>query len=82
MARGAAVVEQDARPIGRYRLPPPRPDGIVRRRGTAQVRIIHLGDEPAVVRAWPVSGAVRRIFQLTGMLERLEVVDDYAVVPA
>jgi anti-sigma B factor antagonist len=26
--------------------------------------------------------AVRRIFQLTGMLERLEVVDDYAVVPA
>jgi anti-sigma B factor antagonist len=26
--------------------------------------------------------AVRRIFQLTGMLERLEVIDDYAVVPA
>jgi anti-anti-sigma regulatory factor len=26
--------------------------------------------------------SVRRIFQLTGMLERLEVVDDYAVVPA
>jgi len=26
--------------------------------------------------------AVRRIFQLTGMLERLDVVDDYAVVPA
>jgi len=56
---GAAVVEQDVRPIGRYRLPPPRPDGIMRRRGTALVRVIHLGDEPAVVRAWPLSGAVR-----------------------
>jgi anti-sigma B factor antagonist len=31
--------------------------------------------------ACPTS-AVRRIFQLTGMLDRLEVVDDYAVVPA
>ena len=28
------------------------------------------------------TGGVRRIFQLTGMLERLEVIDDYAVVPA
>ena len=55
----AAVVEQDARPPGRYRLPPPRPDGIMRRRGAALVRVIHLGDEPAVVRAWPTSGAVR-----------------------
>jgi 3-methyladenine DNA glycosylase/8-oxoguanine DNA glycosylase len=54
-----AVIEQDVRPVGRYRLPPPRPDGIMRRRGTALVRVIHLGDEPAVVRAWPVSGAVR-----------------------
>jgi anti-anti-sigma factor len=26
--------------------------------------------------------AVKRIFQLTGMLDRLEVVEDYAVVPA
>ena len=56
---GLVVVEQDARPIGRYRLPPPRPDGITRRRGAALVRVIHLGDEPAVVRAWPVTGAVR-----------------------
>ena len=31
--------------------------------------------------ACPTRG-VRRIFQLTGMLERLEVIDDYAVVPA
>ena len=28
------------------------------------------------------TAAVRRIFQLTGMLERLEVVEDLAVVPA
>ena len=54
-----AVVEQDVRPKGRYRMPPPRPDGITRRRGAAQVRVIHLGDEPAIVRAWPVSGAMR-----------------------
>ena len=53
------VVEQDVRPIGAYRMPPARPDGIMRRRGHALVRVIHLGDEPAVVRAWPVSGAVR-----------------------
>lgn len=59
MTAGAAVIEQDVRPIGPYRLPPPRPDGIVRRRGTALVRVVHLGGEPAVVRAWPVSGAVR-----------------------
>jgi 3-methyladenine DNA glycosylase/8-oxoguanine DNA glycosylase len=58
-AATAAVVEQDVRPKGPYRVPPPRPDGIVRRRGSAQVRVIHYGDEPAVVRAWPVSGAVR-----------------------
>jgi DNA-3-methyladenine glycosylase II len=54
-----AVVEQDVRPIGPYRMPPARPDGIMRRRGTELVRVIHLGDEPAVVRAWPVAGAVR-----------------------
>jgi 3-methyladenine DNA glycosylase/8-oxoguanine DNA glycosylase len=54
-----AVIEQDVRPIGRYRMPPARPDGVTRRRGAALVRVIHLGDEPAVVRAWPLSGAVR-----------------------
>ncbi|MEA2444857.1 MAG: DNA-3-methyladenine glycosylase [Thermoleophilales bacterium] len=54
-----AVIEQDVRPIGPYRLPPARPDGVMRRRGSALTRVIHLGDEPAVVRAWPVAGAVR-----------------------
>jgi 3-methyladenine DNA glycosylase/8-oxoguanine DNA glycosylase len=58
-ASAAAVVERDVRPIGPYRLPPPRPDGIMRRRGSVLTRVVHLGDEPAVVRAWPVAGAVR-----------------------
>lgn len=55
----SAVIEQDVRPVGPYRMPSARPDGIVRRRGTGLVRVVHLGDEPAVVRAWPVAGAVR-----------------------
>ena len=54
-----AVIERDARPIGPYRMPPARPDGIMRRRGAGLVRVVHLGDEPALVRAWPVAGAVR-----------------------
>jgi 3-methyladenine DNA glycosylase/8-oxoguanine DNA glycosylase len=40
-------------------MPPARPDGVMRRRGAALARVVHLGDEPAVVRAWPISGAVR-----------------------
>ena len=59
MAPPGAVVEQDVRPIGRYRFPPPRPDGITRRRGAGLVRMVHLGDDPAVVHAWPIAGAVR-----------------------
>jgi 3-methyladenine DNA glycosylase/8-oxoguanine DNA glycosylase len=59
VAASAVVVEQDVRPKGRYRLPPPRPDGITRRRGAAMARVIHLDDEPAVVRFWPIAGAVR-----------------------
>jgi 3-methyladenine DNA glycosylase/8-oxoguanine DNA glycosylase len=55
----AAVIEQDVRPIGPYRLPPARRDGVMRRRGASLVRVVHLGDDSAVVRAWPVKGAVR-----------------------
>jgi 3-methyladenine DNA glycosylase/8-oxoguanine DNA glycosylase len=55
------------RPPGPYRMPPPGRDGILRRRGGALVRMLHApGDdscstegEPAIVAAWPVSGAVR-----------------------
>jgi 3-methyladenine DNA glycosylase/8-oxoguanine DNA glycosylase len=59
VAAAAAVVERDVRPIGPYRMPPARPDGITRRRGSVLMRVLHMGDEPAVVRAWPVAGAVR-----------------------
>jgi 3-methyladenine DNA glycosylase/8-oxoguanine DNA glycosylase len=53
------VVEVDVRPPGPYRLPSLGRDGIVRRRGGALVRLLDGGDEAAVVRAWPLSGAVR-----------------------
>src|SRR3954469_16851723 len=59
MAPLGVVVERDVRPIGPYRMPPAGRDGIVRRRGSALVRVVHHGDEPAIVGAWPVAGAVR-----------------------
>src|SRR4051794_32629638 len=54
-----AVVERDVTPVGPWRPPLAGRDGILRRRGTGLARIIHHGDEQALVRAWPVSGAVR-----------------------
>ncbi|MEA2482003.1 MAG: DNA-3-methyladenine glycosylase [Thermoleophilaceae bacterium] len=54
-----AVVERDVRPIGPWRMPPAGRDGIVRRHGAGLARVVHHGDEQAVVRAWPVAGAVR-----------------------
>jgi 3-methyladenine DNA glycosylase/8-oxoguanine DNA glycosylase len=56
---GAVAVEQDVRPIGPYRMPPGGRDGILRRRGATLVRVLHVGDDPVIVRAWPVAGAVR-----------------------
>ena len=56
----ACVEEHDVRPPGPYRMPGAGRDGIVRRRGVALERLVHLGEEgAAVVRAWPVAGAVR-----------------------
>ncbi len=54
-----AVVEVDVRPPGPYRLPPAGRDGILRRRGRALVRILHRGDDPVTVAAWPTASAVR-----------------------
>jgi 3-methyladenine DNA glycosylase/8-oxoguanine DNA glycosylase len=54
-----AVVERDVRPIGQWRMPPAGRDGIVRRRGAGLARVIHHGDEQAIVRAWPLASAVR-----------------------
>jgi len=53
------VVEVDARPPGPYRLPPAGRDGVLRRRGSALVRLIHCEGEPVVVAAWATAAAVR-----------------------
>jgi DNA-3-methyladenine glycosylase II len=52
-------VEVDVRPRGAYRLRGADRDGVTRRREGVLTRLIHLGDEPAVIRAWPAGGAVR-----------------------
>ncbi len=53
------TVEIDVRPPGAYRLPGTGRDGTTRRRDRALERLLHFGDEPVVVRAWGVAGAVR-----------------------
>jgi 3-methyladenine DNA glycosylase/8-oxoguanine DNA glycosylase len=55
-----AAVERDVRPVGPYRLPPAGRDGLLRRRDGVFWRLLHDDHgRPVVVRAWPVSGAVR-----------------------
>jgi 3-methyladenine DNA glycosylase/8-oxoguanine DNA glycosylase len=55
-----AVLEVDIRPPGLYRLPSPGRDGVVRRGPSGALeRLLHVDDEPALARAWTVSGAVR-----------------------
>lgn len=59
-ARLAAVVEQDVVPIGPYRMPPAGRDRVLRRGPRRELmRLMHVGDAPVVVAAWPVAGAVR-----------------------
>jgi 3-methyladenine DNA glycosylase/8-oxoguanine DNA glycosylase len=55
----AVLLEEDVTPVGHYRMPGAGRDGVVRRRGRALVRVIHHGDECAVVAAWATGGAVR-----------------------
>ena len=58
--RLAAVAEQDVVPIGAYRMPPAGRDRVLRRGPRRElVRLVHVGDEPALVAAWPTGGAVR-----------------------
>jgi 3-methyladenine DNA glycosylase/8-oxoguanine DNA glycosylase len=52
-------VEVDVVPVGPFRMPGCGRDRVMRRRGAALERLLHVGDEPAVVRAWPVAGCVR-----------------------
>jgi DNA-3-methyladenine glycosylase II len=58
-AGSAVTVELDCIPVGQYRFPTAGRDGVMRRRGRAIVRAIHLGDECAVVAAWPRLSSVR-----------------------
>ena len=44
---------------GPFRLRAADRDGVMRRRDGVLTRLVHHEDEPAVVRAWPVAGAVR-----------------------
>ncbi|MEA2389199.1 MAG: hypothetical protein QOG41_1972 [Thermoleophilaceae bacterium] len=58
MAR-AATVEIDVCPPGPYRLPSGGRDGILRRRGSARVRLLHRDSEQVLAQAWTTSSAVR-----------------------
>src|SRR3954465_12430032 len=60
MSPAAVVAECDVRPVGPYRLPPAGRDGLLRRREGVFWRLLHdQQGRPLVVRAWPVTGAVR-----------------------
>lgn len=61
-------MEAEVRPPGPYRLPRLGRDGLMRRDGGALVRLLHHGDEPVVVRAWPGRAAVRLRAEAAGRL--------------
>ena len=46
-------------PVGPYRMPGGGRDRVMRRRDGGLERLLHMGDVPAVVRAWPAAGCVR-----------------------
>ena len=46
-------------PVGAFRMPPAGRDGVLRRDGAMLERLLHIGDEPVTVRAWPAGGCVR-----------------------
>ena len=56
---GAAVVERDVLPVGLYRMPHPGRDGVLLRRGQVLERLVHVGGEPVVTRAWPAGNRLR-----------------------
>jgi DNA-3-methyladenine glycosylase II len=54
------ALEQDVRPPpGPFRLRAADRDGVLRRRDGVLTRLVHHGEEPAVVRAWPTGSAIR-----------------------
>jgi 3-methyladenine DNA glycosylase/8-oxoguanine DNA glycosylase len=58
-AVAGSAVERDVVPRGPYRMPGGGRDGVLRRRGGALVRLLHLREEPVLVRAWAASSAIR-----------------------
>jgi DNA-3-methyladenine glycosylase II len=52
------VVEVDVVPVGAYRMPGGGVDGVLRSRDGVLERLLHVGGEPAIVRAWVRGGAV------------------------
>lgn len=48
----SAVVEVRVQPAWPFRLPGPSPDGVLRRRGRAIERLLHVGGRPVLFRAW------------------------------
>ena len=52
-------LERDFIPPGPYRLPGASRDGLLRRRDGVLSRLIHVGDEPVLMRAWAAGGRVR-----------------------
>ena len=46
-------------PVGPFRMPGCGRDRVMRRRAAALERLLHVGEEPAIVRAWPHAGRVR-----------------------
>ena len=58
-------------PVGPFRMPGGGRDGVMRRRGAVLERLVHFGDEPVTVRAWPAGGCVRvRAEAVTGEAAR------------
>ena len=55
----SAVVEVDVVPVGPYRMPGGGMDGVLRNRDGVLERLLHVGGEPATVRAWVAGGTVR-----------------------
>ena len=46
-------------PVGPFRMPGCGRDRVMRRSATALERVLHVGGDPVIVRAWPAAGAVR-----------------------
>ena len=58
-APSVRTVEVDVAPIGPFRMPGCGRDRVMRRRDAVLERLLHVEDEPVVVRAWPAGGCVR-----------------------